>query len=312
MSGPRRRSASPSPASATAPAASSRASSTTATPTRPTTCPGLMHVELGGYHVGDVEFVAAFDVDAAKVGLDLGKAIFAGQNNTIKFADVGRARRAGAARPDASTASASTTARPSRSRPAEPVDVAQVLRDTQADVLVSLPAGRLRGGAEATTRRPASTPASRSSTPSRCSSPATPSGRRSSPTPACPIVGDDIKSQVGATIVHRIARPPVRGPRHGDRPHVPAELRRQHGLQEHARARAARSRRRSRRRSRSPARSTTASTADDVHIGPSDHVPWLDDRKWAYIRLEGRNFGDVPLNIELKLEVLGLARTRPA
>ena len=88
------RSASPSPASATARAASSRASSTTATPTRPSDVPGLMHVELGGYHVGDVEFVAAFDVDADKVGLDLGKAIFAGQNNTIKFADVARARRA--------------------------------------------------------------------------------------------------------------------------------------------------------------------------------------------------------------------------
>ncbi len=265
--------------------------------------PGLMHVVLGGYHVRDVEFVAAFDVDADKVGLDLGKAIFAGQNNTIKFADVGRARRRGAARPDVR-----------RLRQVLPRDGRGVARRAgrrragrcatrKADVLVSLPPGRLRGGAEASTPRPASTPASAFVNAIPVFIATDPEWAAKFEAAGVPIVGDDIKSQVGATIVHRILARLFEDRGIAHRPHVPAQLRRQHGLQEHAGAQAARSRRRSRRRSRSPARSTRASTTDNVHIGPSDHVPWLEDRKWAYIRLEGRNFGDVPLNIELKLEV---------
>ena len=118
-----------------------------------------------------------------------------------------------------------------------------------------------------------------------------------------PIVGDDIKSQVGATITHRLLARLFEDRGTRDRPHLPAQLRRQHGLQEHARARAARSRRRSRRRSRSRARSTRASSPTTCTSARPTTCRGSNDRKWAYIRLEGRNFGDVPLNIELKLEV---------
>ena len=118
-----------------------------------------------------------------------------------------------------------------------------------------------------------------------------------------PIVGDDIKSQVGATITHRVLAQAVRGPWRGAGPHLPAQRRRQHGLQEHARARAPGVQEDLQDPGRHVATSTTTSGARNVHIGPSDYVQWLDDRKWAYVRLEGRAFGDVPLNMEYKLEV---------
>ena len=240
MSEPVRRSVSPSPASATARAASCRASSTTATPTRPSDVPGLMHVELGGYHVGDVEFVAAFDVDAAKVGLDLGKAIFAGQNNTIRFADVPEIGVIVQRAPDAR--------RPRQVLPPDRRGVAgragrrrrRSLRDSGADVLVSyLPVGSeeaqklLRAGA-------ASTPASAFVN-------AIPVFIASDPVWAQEVhrrgrADRRRRHQEPGRRDHRPPhpRPPVRGPRHGARPHVPAQRRRQHGLQEHARARAPR------------------------------------------------------------------------
>ena len=263
--------------------------------------PGLMHVELGGYHVGDVEFVAAFDVDAAKVGLDLGKAIFAGQNNTIKFADVGRARRRRCSAPRRSTASASTTARRSRSRRVEPVDVAQVLRDSGADVLVSyLPVGSeeaqrfyAQACLDAGVAFVNAIPVFIASDPEWAAR-FTEAG--------VPIVGDDIKSQVGATIVHRVLARLFE-----DRGMV---IDRTYQLNFGGNMDFKNMLERERLESKKISKTQSVTSqidqgieADDVHIGPSDHVPWLEDRKWAYIRLEGRNFGDVPLNIELKLEV---------
>ena len=202
MSGSRRRSESPSPASATAPAASLQGVEyyRDADPTEDV--PGLMHVELGGYHVRDVEFVAAFDVDAAKVGLDLGKAIFAGQNNTIRFADVPRARRARAARPTLDGLGKyyretveESPARAGRRRPG-----AARLEGRRARLL---PAGRLRGRAEAL--RAGCLDAGVAFVNAIPVFIATdPVWAQKFTDAGVPIVGDDIKSQVGATIVHRI------------------------------------------------------------------------------------------------------------
>ena len=264
-----------------------------------------MHVVLGGYHVRDVEFVAAFDVDAAKVGLDLGKAIFAGQNNTIRFASVPELGDQRAAGPDASTVSASTTARPSRSRRPRPVDVAQVLRDAGADVLVSYLPGRLRAGAEVLRPGVPRRRRRRSSTPSRCSSPPTRSGPQKFTDAGVPIVGDDIKSQVGATIVHRILARLFE-----DRGMV---LDRTYQLNVGGNMDFKNMLERERLESKKISKTQAVTSqidngiaADDVHIGPSDHVAWLEDRKWAYIRLEGRNFGDVPAQHRAQARGVGL------
>ncbi len=265
-----------------------------------TRVPGLMHVDFGGYHVRDVTFVAAFDVDAKKVGRDLSEAISASENNTIKIADVPPldvpVRRGhtldGLGRFYRETITESDE---------QPVDVVQVLRETRADVLVSyLPSAARRP--TASTRRPRSTRVSRSSTPSRCSSPPTPSGRRSSAPRACRSSGDDIKSQVGATITHRVL----------------AKLFEDRGVQLDRTMQLnvggnmdflnMKELERLESKKISKTQSVTSQVdrdlgKDNVHIGPSDYVAWLDDRKWAYVRLEGRAFGDVPLNLEYKLEV---------
>ncbi|MCJ7672786.1 MAG: inositol-3-phosphate synthase [Acidimicrobiia bacterium] len=262
--------------------------------------PGLMHVELGGYHVGDVEFVAAFDVDAAKVGLDLGKAIHAGPNNTIKFAEVGELGIQVQRGPtyDGLGEFYSETVEES---PAEPVDVAQVLRDTKADALVSyLPVGSedaqrfyaqacLDAGVGFVNAIPVFIASD-------------PTWAKKFEDAGVPIVGDDIKSQVGATIVHRILTRLFE-----DRG---VELDRTYQLNFGGNMDFKNMLERKRLKSKKISKTQSVTSqmdhaveADNVHIGPSDHVPWLDDRKWAYIRLEGRNFGDVPLNIELKLEV---------
>ena len=261
-----------------------------------------MHVELGGYHVRDLEFVAAFDVDQAKVGTDLGKAMFAGQNNTIQFADVGEVGVTVQRGPTLDGLDKYYREVIEES-PAAPVDVAQALRDARADVLVSY----LPVGSEEAQRYYAQAAfdagvAFVNAIPVFIAS--DPEWAQKFADAGVPIIGDDIKSQVGSTIVHRVLTRLFedRGPH--PRPHLPAERRRQHGLQEHARARAPRVEEglqdpggdhpdRGQ-----PARTPTTSTS-----GRRDHVPWLKDRKWAYIRMEGRNFGDVPLNIELKLEV---------
>jgi myo-inositol-1-phosphate synthase len=262
--------------------------------------PGLMHVVLGGYHVGDVDFVAAFDVDGAKVGLDLSKAIFSGNNNTIKFAEVGhlgvQVQRAptfdglGEFYRDVVEES-----------PAEPVDVAQALRDAKADVLVSY----LPVGSEEAQRHYASACLEAgvgfvNAIPVFIAS--DPTWAKKFEDAGVPIVGDDIKSQVGATIVHRILTRLFE-----DRG---VELDRTYQLNFGGNMDFKNMLERKRLKSKKISKTQAVTSqldhgidADNVHIGPSDHVPWLDDRKWCYIRMEGRNFGDVPLNLELKLEV---------
>jgi myo-inositol-1-phosphate synthase len=263
--------------------------------------PGLMHVTLGGYHVSDLEFVAAFDVDSSKVGVDLGKAIEGGMNNTIKFADVPELGLTVQRGPTMDGLNKYYRAAIDES-PAEAVDVAQALRDARAEVLVSY----LPVGSEEAQRYYA-----QAALDAGCAFVnAIPVFIASDPVWAkkfadagVPIIGDDIKSQVGATIVHRVLARLFedRGLAldHTYQLNVGGNMDFKNMLD--------RERLESKKVSKTQAVTSQLENytlhADDVHIGPSDHVPWLKDRKWAYIRMEGRNFGDVPLNVELKLEV---------
>jgi myo-inositol-1-phosphate synthase len=262
--------------------------------------PGLMHVKLGDYHVGDVELVAAFDVDATKVGIDLGKAIFSGPNNTIRFAEPGHLNVTVQRGPTLDGFGEFYTQECEES-PAEPIDVAQALRDAKADVLVSyLPVGSedaqkyyaqacLDAGVAFVNAIPVFIASN-------------PEWAQKFTDAGIPIVGDDIKSQVGATIVHRtLARLfEDRGTTidHTYQLNFGGNMDFMNMLE----------RKRLKSKKISKTQSVTSQidqgiSDSDVHIGPSDHVPWLEDRKWAFIRLEGRNFGDVPLTVELKLEV---------
>jgi myo-inositol-1-phosphate synthase len=263
--------------------------------------PGLMHVTLGGYHVSDLDFVAAFDADASKVGSDLRKALEGGQNNTIKFADVPPLGVTVQRGPTMDGLNKYYRAVIDES-PAEAVDVAQALRDARAQVLVSY----LPVGSEEAQRMYA-----QAALDAGCAFVnAIPVFIASHPVWAkkfadagLPIIGDDIKSQVGATIVHRVLTRLFedRGLAldHTYQLNVGGNMDFKNMLD--------RERLESKKVSKTQAVTSQIENyvmdADDVHIGPSDHVPWLKDRKWAFIRLEGRNFGDVPLNVELKLEV---------
>jgi len=263
--------------------------------------PGLMHVELGGYHVSDLTFVTAFDVDAAKVGQDLSKAIFASQNNTIRFADVTDLGIEVLRGPTFDGLSKYYREMIEES-PAEPVDVVKALKDSGAEVLVSY----LPVGSEEAQRYYAQCAidagvAFINAVPVFIAS--DPTWARKFREAGVPIIGDDIKSQVGATIVHRVLTRLFedRGLAldHTYQLNVGGNMDFKNMLD--------RDRLESKKISKTQAVTSQMDhgvlPADDVHIGPSDHVPWLHDRKWAFIRLEGRNFGDVPLNIELKLEV---------
>lgn len=262
--------------------------------------PGLMHVRLGGYHVSDLEFVAAFEVDAAKVGLDLGEAIWAGHNNTIQFSEVpplGVTVQRGPTLDglgeyyrDAVTESS-----------AEPVDVAQVLRDSGAEVLACY----LPVGSEAAVKHYAQAAldagvAFVNAVPVFVAS--DPEWAAKFTAAGLPIVGDDIKSQVGATITHRVLAHLMesRGIAldHTYQLNVGGNMDFKNMLE--------RSRLASKKISKTQAVTSNIAAqlpAEDVHIGPSDHVPWLEDRKFAFVRLEGRGFGDVPMSLEYKLEV---------
>ena len=262
--------------------------------------PGLMHVSFGQYHIRDIEFVAAFDVDAKKVGLDLAEAIEASENNTIKICEVpttgitvqrghtfdglGKYYRQMVEESDAT-----------------PVDIVQVLKDTQADVLVCyLPVGSedaarfyaqcaIDAGVAFVNALPVFIAGTK-----EWADKFTAAG--------VPIVGDDIKSQVGATITHRVMAKLFE-----DRGvtlmrtmqlNVGGNMDFMNMLE--------RERLESKKISKTQAVTSNTSAVlgeNDVHIGPSDYVAWLDDRKWAYVRLEGKAFGDVPLNLEYKLEV---------
>jgi myo-inositol-1-phosphate synthase len=262
--------------------------------------PGLMHVDLGGYHVGDVEFVAAFDIDSEKVGKDLSEAIWSGQNDTIKFADVpelGVPVHRGMTHDGLGKYLKEKITK----APGPTDDVVGILQDTKADVMVCyLPVGSeqatkwyvemaIKAGVAFVNCLPVFI-AREDYWDERF--------RRN----GLPIVGDDIKSQVGATIVHRqLARLfHDRGVRleRTSQLNVGGNMDFYNMLE--------RERLASKKESKTNAVTSIMGhelPADDVHVGPSDYVAWLTDRKWAHIRLEGRSFGDVPLNAELKLEV---------
>ena len=262
--------------------------------------PGLMHVTFGPYHVRDVEFVAAFDVDAKKVGRDLAEAIGASENNTIKICDVP---------PTGITVQRGPTLdglgeyyQEMISESADPeVDVVQALRDSRADVLVSyLPVGSEQADRFYAQCAIDAGVAFVNALPVFIAS--DPEWAEKFTAAGVPIIGDDIKSQVGATITHRVLAKLFE-----DRG---VELLRTYQLNFGGNMDFMNMLERKRLVSKkvSKTQSVTSQIPHEmekaaVHIGPSDHVPWLDDRKWAYIRLEGRAFGDVPLNLEYKLEV---------
>jgi myo-inositol-1-phosphate synthase len=262
--------------------------------------PGLMHVDLGGYQVRDIEFVAAFDVDARKVGRDLSEAIFAEPNNTVRFAEVphigvtvSRGRTLDGIGQYLSEVIDEASA--------PEVDVAAVLRQTQADVLVNyLPVGSEQATRWYMEQALAAGCAVVNCIPVFIAREAT--WRRRFEEHGLPIIGDDIKSQVGATIVHRILARLFR-----DRGVL---LERTSQLNVGGNTDFLNMLERSRLESKKISKTTSVTSQleeelepQNVHVGPSDYVPWLTDRKWAHIRLEGRSFGDVPLNLELKLEV---------
>ncbi|MFQ5888229.1 MAG: inositol-3-phosphate synthase [Candidatus Hydrothermarchaeales archaeon] len=262
--------------------------------------PGLMHVNLGGYHIEDIEFVAAFDIDKNKVGKDLSEAVFSKPNNTYKFADVPKL--------DVEVLRGMThdglgkyLSKIIEKAPGPTVDVASVLKETKADVVINyLPVGSefatkwyvemaLEAGCGVVNCIPVFIARE-------------PRWQEIFKKHKLPIVGDDIKSQVGATIVHRVLANLYKD--RGVRLLRTSQL--NVGGNTDFLTMLERERLESKKISK-----TSAVTSQlpyemgekNIHIGPSDYVAWLTDRKWAYIRLEGQSFGDVPLNIELKLEV---------
>jgi myo-inositol-1-phosphate synthase len=259
-----------------------------------------MHVDLGGYHVRDIEFVAAFDVDDTKVGKDLSEAIWAGQNNTIRFSDVphlGVPVERGMTHDGLGKYLGEIIEK----APGQTADIVGILRDRKVDVLVSyLPVGSEQATKWYVEQALQAGCAFVNCIPVFIAREEYWRGRFEQA--GLPIIGDDIKSQVGATIIHRQLARLFR-----DRG---VRLERTHQLNVGGNTdflnMLERERLESKKISKTNAVTSTLDyemAADDVHIGPSDHVAWLKDRKWAYIRLEGRSFGDVPLNIELKLEV---------
>ncbi|MFT8704941.1 inositol-3-phosphate synthase [Bifidobacterium aquikefiricola] len=262
--------------------------------------PGLMHTVFGGYRVRDIEFVAAFDVDAAKVGLDLSKAIYASQNNTYKFEDVPDLG-VEVQRGPTGDGLGEYYQQMIKESDAEPVDVASVLRERHVDILVSyLPVGSEeadKGYAQAAMDAGC---AFVNCLPVFIAS--DPEWAQKFKDAGVPIVGDDIKSQVGATITHRVMARLFedRGVRL-DRTYqlnVGGNMDFMNMLQ--------RTRLESKKISKT--RAVTSIVPHDmedrnVHIGPSDYVAWLDDRKLAFVRLEGTTFGNVPLELEYKLTV---------
>ncbi len=262
--------------------------------------PGLMHPILGGYAVGDIEFVAAFDVDRNKVGTDLGRAIFAAPNNTQTFAQVGALGVPVLRGPTLDGIGAYLEGVVLES--AEPAcNVAAALRASGAEIMVSY----LPVGSDAATQFYAEQALAAGCALVNCIPSfiaADPAWRARFEVAGLPLVGDDIKSQVGATIVHRVLANLFR--ERGVRVDRTYQL--NFGGNTDFQNMLERNRLQSKKLSKT--RAVTSQLAQplpdgDVHVGPSDHVPWLTDRKWAYIRLEGTTFGNVPLNVEVKLEV---------
>jgi myo-inositol-1-phosphate synthase len=262
--------------------------------------PGLMHVTFGDYHVRDVEFVAAFDVDAKKVGFDLSEAISASENNTIKITDVpptGVTVQRGPTLDGLGKYYRETI----DEADSEPVDVVQALKDAEADVLVSyLPVGSEEADKFYAQCAIDAGVAFVNALPVFIAS--DPVWAKKFEDAGVPIVGDDIKSQVGATITHRVMA------RLFQERGVVLDRTYQLNVGGNMDFKNMLERERLESKKVSKTQAVTSNIDHDlgtknVHIGPSDYVQWLDDRKWAYVRLEGRAFGDVPLNLEYKLEV---------
>ena len=262
--------------------------------------PGLMHPRLGGYHVGDIEFSAAFDIDVRKVGRDLGEAIFEAPNNTVRFSEVpvlGVPVQRGMTHDGLGVYQAQMVTK----APGATADIANILRETGTHVVVNfLPVGSEMATKWYVEQILDADCAFVNCIPVFIAREAY--WRRRFEERGLPVVGDDVKSQVGATIVHRVLTHLFmdRGVRleHTSQLNFGGNTDFYNMLE--------RDRLVSKKISKTDAvRSQLRHelSADDVHIGPSDYVPWLADRKWAHIRLEGRGFGDQPINVELKLEV---------
>jgi myo-inositol-1-phosphate synthase len=262
--------------------------------------PGLMHVSLGGYHINDIEFSAAFDVDTEKVGKDISEAIFSGQNNTYRFAEV-PFQNAKVYRGMTHDGLGKYLSKVITKAPGQTADIVSVLKETRTDIVVSyLPVGSetatkwyveqiLQAGVGFVNCVPVFI-AREQYWQDRFKE------------AGLPMIGDDIKSQVGATIVHRVLTRLFR--------ERGVKLERTMQLNVGGNTDFYNMLERDRLESKKISKTNAVTSQldydlgeDNVHIGPSDYVPWLTDRKWAYIRLEGRTFGDVPLNVELKLEV---------
>jgi myo-inositol-1-phosphate synthase len=262
--------------------------------------PGLMHVDLGGYHVRDIEFTAAFDIDADKVGKDVSEAIFAGQNNTMKFSEVPKLG-VKVHRGMTHDGLGKYLKEKITKAPGQTADIVGILQDTQTDVLVCyLPVGSEQATKWYVEQALAAGVGFVNCLPVFIAR--EDYWDRRFREAGLPIIGDDIKSQVGATIVHRqlarlFAERGVRIERTSQL-NVGGNMDFYNMLE--------RERLESKKISKTNAVTSIMDhelPADDVYIGPSDYVPWLTDRKWAHIRVEGKSFGDVPLNVELKLEV---------
>ena len=262
--------------------------------------PGLMHADLGGYHISDIEFTAAFDVVKGKVGVDLADAIWAKPNDTIKFATVPKTGIK-VSRGMTHDGIGKYMAQVVEKAPGQTDDVVGILKETGTDVVVNyLPVGSesaakwyaeqiLEAGVAMVNCMPVFIARE-------------PYWQKRFEDAGVPIIGDDIKSQVGATITHRVLTTLFQ-----DRGvHLDRTMQLNVGGNSDFRNMLERERLESKKISKTNAVTSMLDYdigADNVHVGPSDFVPWLTDRKWAYIRMEGSSFGDVPLNVELKLEV---------
>jgi myo-inositol-1-phosphate synthase len=262
--------------------------------------PGLMHVDLGGYHISDIEISAAFDIDREKVGKDVSEAIFSGLNNTVKFSDVPRLNIP-VLRGMTHDGLGKYLSEVITKAPGSTVDIAQVLKDTGTDVVVNY----LPVGSEAATRWYTEQILEAPCAMVNCMPvfiAREDYWQARFRKAGVPIIGDDIKSQVGATIVHRVLTHLFR--------ERGVELENTYQLNFGGNTDFLNMLERERLMSKKISKTNSVQSQlatpmekDHIHIGPSDYVPWLNDRKWAFIRLEGKSFGDVPLNVELKLEV---------
>lgn len=264
--------------------------------------PGLMHTNLGGYRIRDIEFVAAIDIDGEKVGKDLGQAIWSGQNNTVRFAEVPTNTGVTVARGMTHDGLGPYLSQKITKAPGSTANIVELLKDNKVDVVVNyLPVGSeqatkwyveqvLNAGCAFVNAIPVFIARE-------------PYWQQRFKDRGLPVIGDDIKSQVGATIIHRMLTNLFtdRG----------VKLERTSQLNVGGNMDFYNMLDRSRLESKKISKTNSVASQlpyemdeDNIHIGPSDYVPWLDDRKWAHIRLEGRSFGDVPLNVELKLEVV--------